>query len=79
MIELPTVTGHLPELLRYLDDGWHIEAPLLQRSALHGIDGRSAVLEIVLRKERQRRVIAVGDDVEVRHFFESRRLPILEI
>lgn len=79
MVEQQTTTSHLPELLHRLEIGWRIEEPLLQRTVLHGADGRASVLEVVIRKDGERRVIALGDDPEVGQFLEERRLAIFEV
>ena len=79
MIELPVATSYLPELLCRLDDGWQVEESILQRSLLHGPRGRDAVLEVILRKDRERTVIALADDPEAWEFVAQRRLAILEV
>ena len=79
MVEQQTTTSHLPELLRRLETGWRIEEPLLQRTVLHGADGRASVLEVVIRKDGERRVIALDDDPDVGRFLEERRLAIFEV
>lgn len=50
MYERQTTRHHLPELQRRLEEGWHVEEPLLRRSVLHGVDGRRSVFEVVIRK-----------------------------
>jgi hypothetical protein len=79
VIELAVTTSHLPELLRRLDEGWWIEEPLLQRSILFGLDGRRSVLEAVICKDRERCVIALGDEPEVQAFVAQRGLRLLEL
>ena len=79
MIDVSITSGQLADLVCRLDNGWRIEAPLLQRSILHGPEGRRAVLEVVIRKDGERRVLALSDDLEARQFFEARRVGILAI
>jgi hypothetical protein len=79
VIELPVSTSYLSELLSRLDDGWQVEEPILQRTLLHGPRGRHTALEVILRKERERKVIALADDPEVWEFVARRRFAILEV
>ncbi len=79
MVDVSITTGQLADLIRRLEDGWRIEAPLLQRGVLHGREGRSAVLEVVICKDGERRVLALRDDLEMRQYFEARRVTILAI
>jgi hypothetical protein len=79
MIELQTTRHHLPELQRRLADGWYIEEPLLRRSVLHGLDGRRSIFEVVIRKNGERRAIALSDEPEIERFLAQRGLAILEV
>jgi hypothetical protein len=71
--------NHLPELRRRLEAGWHVEEPLLQRSVLHGIDGRRAVIEVVICRDGERSVLALCDDPDVQHFVGEHRFDILHV
>ena len=79
MIELESSTGDLRELVAQLDAGWHIEAPLLQRTMLHGAAGGHAVLEAILARNGVHRFIALVDDPDVRWFLDERHLAILPV
>ena len=79
MLQLSPTQNHLPELQRRLEAGWRIEEPLLQRSVLHGLHGRQAVLEVVLCKNGERSVLALCDDPDVQHFVVKHRFDILEV
>ena len=79
MLELQTTHNHLPELLRRLAEGWHIEEPLLHRSVLHGWDGRRSIFEVVICRETERRALALSDDPEVEQFLAGRCLSIFEV
>ena len=79
MVELHVTTSHLPELLRRLHDGWEIDEPLLQRSVLHRPGGRASVFEVVIHKDRERRVLALADDPDVLQFLKERQLAIFEV
>ena len=78
MAELPADAFHLAELMRLLDEGWCVEEPVLQHS---GADGRGccAILEVVLHKDDERRVVALGSDLPVWEFLEQRKLAILDV
>lgn len=79
MFELQTTRHHLPELQRRLAEGWYIEEPLLHRSVLHGPDGRRSVFEVVIRKNGERRAIALSDEPEIECFLTQRKFAILEV
>ena len=79
MFELQTTRHHLPELQRRLDEGWHIEEPLLHRSVLHGLHGRRSVFEVVICRNGERRAIALSDEPEVEHFLAQQKFAILEV
>lgn len=71
--------NHLPELRRRLEAGWHVEEPLLQRSVLHGLNGRQSVIEVVICRDDERSVLALCDDPDVQHFVVEHRFDILEV
>lgn len=79
MIDLRPTTNHLPELLQRLHAGWSIEEPLLQRSTLGSMRGRQTVIEVVIRKDQVRSVLALIDDPEVYDFLTEHHFAILEI
>jgi hypothetical protein len=78
MAELLADAFHLAELMHLLDEGWCVEEPVLQHS---GADGRGccAILEVVLHKDDERRVVALGSDLPVWEFLEQRKLAILDV
>lgn len=78
MLELQTTHHHLPELQRRLAEGWDVEEPLLHRSVPHGPDGHS-VFEVVIRKDGERRAIALSDEPEIECFLTQRKFAILEV
>ncbi len=79
MLQHATTQNHLPELQRRLAAGWRVEEPLLQRSVLHGIHGRQAVLEVVMYRAGERSVLALCDDPEIHRFVVNHHFDILEV
>ncbi len=79
MAELPADAFHLAELMRLLDEDWCVEEPVLHRCGADGGYDCPAVLDVVLRKDDERRVLALGNDLAVWDFLEQRKLAILDV
>lgn len=79
MAELPAESFHLSELVHWLDAGWWVEEPVLHRCGADGGYDCPTVLDVVLRKDDERRVLALGNDLAVWDFLEQRKLAILDV
>lgn len=69
----------LSQLQAWLDAGWVIEEPVLQRSVYHGLNGRVCAFEVVVRHRERRQVIALHDAPDVQLFLLQRRLAVLDL
>ncbi|MBA3944644.1 MAG: hypothetical protein H0X37_08795 [Herpetosiphonaceae bacterium] len=74
--ELP---DRLSQLMTWITDGWRVEEPILQRSMLHCRTGSICAFEVVVRRDDERRVIALMDDHAVQLWLEQANFHVLHI
>lgn len=72
-------TSRLLQLQAWLEDGWSIEEPILQRSVYHRLYGRVCAYEVVVHQRDERRVIALRDKPGVQHWLCEHRLAVLDV
>jgi hypothetical protein len=66
------------ELLQsWLDQGWQIEQPVLQRRVLYAATGQACVFEVVIIKCGEWRVIALSDGPDVYAFLMHHHLDVI--
>ncbi len=73
---IPELDQCLELLLSWLDQGWQIEQPVLQRSGLPAATSRLFVFEVIVIREGEWRVIALNDGPDVSAFFDHYRVEI---
>ncbi len=69
----------LQQLQAYLAAGWQIEAPVLERSALHGRAGATRVLEVILRAGEHRNLLALPADPAVEQFIREQQIAVVDV
>lgn len=79
MIPVSGDDQRMSQLQAWLDAGWWIEEPVLQRSAYHGLNGRVWAFEIVVRRSEQRQVIVLPDAPPVHQFLQQQHLAVLDL
>lgn len=79
MIQEVLMPDRLSQLVAWVDQGWHVEAPVLQRDVLRGPTGRMAVFEVVMRRGSERRVLALNSDQAVDRWLQDAKVAVLNI
>lgn len=66
-------------LLRQLQLGWQVEAPVIERVVFTGPHGLASAFEFVLRNEHTCQVIAVPNCDEIQRFLRERTLTVVAL
>lgn len=72
-------SARLGQVSSWLDAGWQIEEPVIQRSVYYTNAGRVCALELVLSSGDARRVVALEDAPAVQAFLKQRQLRVLDL
>jgi hypothetical protein len=72
-------TDRFRSLLGRMDEGWRLEAPVIERQAYQSPIGRVSAFEFILRHERSCQVIAVPDCPELRRFLDERGIDVVAL
>lgn len=70
---------HLHQVCAWLEAGWQIEEPVVQRSVYYTAAGRVSAFELVLHSPDERRVVALEAGPAVQAFLKQRDLVVLEL
>lgn len=69
----------LDQVGMWLEAGWQIEEPVVQRSVYYTVAGRVSAFELVLHCRDQRRVVALEAVPAVQAFLRQHALAVLEL
>lgn len=69
----------LHQIMTWLSQGWQIEEPVLQRTILHGAAGSSGAFEVVMRRNDERRVLALNASSSIEDWLAQRSVSVLNI